>query len=93
MSKGDFFNGWDSDGEPDRRTVMTLIERLRSGNVDADDLEAGADEIKRLKRRENIAVNALFEVCQNDWGIGHSIAKPAHRAIKELAALKGDSDA
>lgn len=42
-------------------------------------------EIKRLGERENKAINALFDICKADWGIGHSLAKPAHKAIKELA--------
>ena len=46
------------------------------------------DEIKRLRKQKQIAVDALFSICQSDWGVGHSLAKPAHKAIKELAALE-----
>lgn len=51
---------------------------------------AALDEIERLHKQKQIAVDALFSICQSDWGVGHSLAKPAHKAIKELAALEGD---
>lgn len=61
-----------------------------------DALEAMQKENKVLRKQKQVAVDALFAVCQSDWGIGSGIAKPAHRAIKELAALedtlKGDND-
>ena len=49
-------------------------------------------EVQRLRKQKQIAATALFEVCQNDWGIQHSIARPAHRGIKELAELEPSSD-
>jgi hypothetical protein len=49
-------------------------------------------ELAALRKQKQIAVDALFSICQSDWGIGHSLAKPAHKAIKELAALEGDAD-
>ena len=47
---------------------------------------------KLLRKQNQIATDALFGICQSDWGIGHSLAKPAHRAIKEMAALNGGDD-
>lgn len=63
----------------DREDVAELIRDQRA-------------EIERLRKRENEAINALFKVCQNDWGIGHRIAKPAHDALKSLAATENRND-
>ena len=54
-----------------------------------EELEA---ENKCLKKQKQIAIDALFSICQSDWGIGHSLAKPAHKAIKELAAVEEKDD-
>ena len=70
-------------GEKDWKVVRTDEHPV----LDEKDIE-----IMRLREQKQIAVNALFEVCQNDWGVGHSIARPAHRAMKELAALEPSND-
>jgi hypothetical protein len=58
----------------------------------ADELEAANKNAAEIQRRLNFAINALFDVCKADWGIGHSIAKPAHKAIKDLAKLQEKDD-
>ena len=66
------------------------VSTLRAADVRWEKMcELKAAEIERLRKQKQIAVDALFRICQSDWGIGHSLAKPAHKAIKALAALEG----
>jgi hypothetical protein len=71
------------------------IERLRKDRLCrcADEVRCEMKaEIERLRKQKKVAVDALFSICQSDWGIGHSIAKPAHDAIKKLAAVEEQDD-
>ena len=89
--------------------MTDLIERLQAASRDdrlADGMlyREAADEIERLRKQKQIAVDALFKICQNDlvfnnrdpvahlWGIGPSLAEPAHKAIKALAAFEVDHE-
>ena len=49
-------------------------------------------EIERLRKQKQIAVDALFSICESDWGISHSLAKPAHKAIEKLTAVEVDDE-
>ena len=69
------------------------IERVETFNrANWAALQEAQRQIKRLRKQKQIAVDALFSICQSDWGIGHSLAKPAHKAIKELAALENKDE-
>ena len=53
-----------------------------------DQLSKEQATIERLRKENQILIDAVFSICQKDWGIANSIAVPAHKALKAVKQLR-----